>query len=531
MTHTILRQYIHVDLKGRQSDGLALQNRLPELCNDWLTPVLERVLDRVATPGVHLHIDRLEIDAGAFSPEMFEAGFPAAVERALEKALSECLPPHAAQGQQHETGHELPAHFKTERQVALEAFLHFLETGRLPWSFRLPSGATLEQYLTTLRSGGSGPFDFSAPLSIALRAPVARRRLVAQFSIPFLDAVMHDLSTGFGDAVHAIQTALGSQAATVPARYAQNTFEKHLWETAFELAASGNETPGVPALIARSVAAAPEAATGVLPALKDLIKASLPVFVRMLREQAGADFALIEPGLKAVFEAEMPGLSETTPGKSPSSKQPKHFRRRSAESPGESAQTPVAGEREDDAGLHYSRTDTATLPEEGFYISNAGLIILHPFLQMFFEGLDIAREGALLQPGRALHLLHFLCTGQTPAPEYELLFPKILCNINPGTPVDLGIVLTDKEMEESGVLLASAIRWWEALGNTGPDALRGTFLCRSGKLSLRDDGDWLLQVERQAFDVLLDHLPWGISAVKLPWMEKVVWVEWGWMTG
>jgi hypothetical protein len=64
------------------------------------------------------------------------------------------------------------------------------------------------------------------------------------------------------------------------------------------------------------------------------------------------------------------------------------------------------------------------------------------------------------------------------------------------------------------------------LRNTSPDGLRGTFLIRSGKLCLRDGGDWSLQVESNSFDILLDQLPWGISMIKLPWMEKMLWVEW-----
>jgi hypothetical protein len=63
------------------------------------------------------------------------------------------------------------------------------------------------------------------------------------------------------------------------------------------------------------------------------------------------------------------------------------------------------------------------------------------------------------------------------------------------------------------------------LRNTSPDGLRGTFLLRPGKVSLRND-DWLLQVEARTCDILLEQLPWGIGMIKLPWMEKMVWVEW-----
>ena len=88
------------------------------------------------------------------------------------------------------------------------------------------------------------------------------------------------------------------------------------------------------------------------------------------------------------------------------------------------------------------------------------------------------------------------------------------------------VALTDDEREEADALLEAVIRHWEVLRNTSGDGLRGTFLLRRGKVSLRDDGDWLLQVEAQSFDILLDRLPWGISMIKLPWMEKMLWVEW-----
>jgi hypothetical protein len=74
-------------------------------------------------------------------------------------------------------------------------------------------------------------------------------------------------------------------------------------------------------------------------------------------------------------------------------------------------------------------------------------------------------------------------------------------------------------------LLAAVIGHWSALGDTSPDALRGTFLARPGKLSRRGDED-LLQLEPQAFDVLLGQLPWGIGTVFLPWMKRFLWVEW-----
>jgi len=73
--------------------------------------------------------------------------------------------------------------------------------------------------------------------------------------------------------------------------------------------------------------------------------------------------------------------------------------------------------------------------------------------------------------------------------------------------------------------LIAVINHWEVLKNTSADGLREAFLQRRGKLS-RVDGGWLMQVEQRAIDVLLNKLPWGISIIKLPWMNEMLFVEW-----
>jgi hypothetical protein len=166
------------------------------------------------------------------------------------------------------------------------------------------------------------------------------------------------------------------------------------------------------------------------------------------------------------------------------------------------------------------------MASENIYINNAGLVLLHPFLPQFFRALNIVVGDQLIAPDRALSLLHFLGTGQLVAPEYELVLPKVLLNLPLEKPVDTNTPLTAEETEEATALLEAVIRHWAALKGTSDDGLRGTFLIRPGKISLRDDGDWRLQVENKAYDILLDQLPWGIGMIKLPWMHRMLWVEW-----
>jgi hypothetical protein len=164
--------------------------------------------------------------------------------------------------------------------------------------------------------------------------------------------------------------------------------------------------------------------------------------------------------------------------------------------------------------------------QEGIYIDNAGLVLLHPFLPRYFETLGIVKDNEMLRPDRALSLLHFLVTEQTTAPEYELVLPKILCEYSIIAPVASEGPINENESDESLALLTAIILHWSALRNTGPEALRQTFLKRPGKLYQDKNGDWRLVVETQTFDVLLEQLPWGINMIKLPWMKQMLKVEW-----
>jgi hypothetical protein len=163
--------------------------------------------------------------------------------------------------------------------------------------------------------------------------------------------------------------------------------------------------------------------------------------------------------------------------------------------------------------------------EHGIFINNAGLVLLHPFLSRLFEALALSAADRLLLPDRALRLLHYLASGSATAPEYELMLPKVLCNVALTQAVAPEIELSAAESQEAQAMLEAVIGHWSALRDTGPDGLRAAFLLRPGKLSRRG-GDWLLQVAPDTADILLNELPWGISPVKLGWMEQIMWVEW-----
>lgn len=165
---------------------------------------------------------------------------------------------------------------------------------------------------------------------------------------------------------------------------------------------------------------------------------------------------------------------------------------------------------------------------ECIYVHNAGLILLHPFLEELFSTLDLRTEQHWnndLSAHTAAIVLEYLISGSEEYAEFNLPLNKILCGLTIEEVVIATAPLSQEMKEECDNILQVVIQYWSVLKNTGIDTLRETFLQRHGKLTEVENG-WLLQVEQKTVDVLLGQLPWGISVVKLPWMNRMLFTEW-----
>ncbi len=162
------------------------------------------------------------------------------------------------------------------------------------------------------------------------------------------------------------------------------------------------------------------------------------------------------------------------------------------------------------------------------YIHNAGLIILWPFLNRFFENVGLVVEDHFINleaTERAVLILQSLVDASTETLEHLLPLNKLLCGVDLLEPMALSFELTERERTATETLLLAAIANWSILGNTSIAGFRQAFLQRQGILRICN-GSWLLQVERASYDILLERLPWTIRVVKLPWMLDVLYVEW-----
>jgi hypothetical protein len=478
--HVIRRELIKAAVEGAEADGLALHHRLAALCNDWLAPALEEALSRVTPPGENWILERLEVDAGSFTPNLLERDFvhavAAAVERQIrERAVAQGITRRGAAAREDETPAAREAVGGILRlsgaQSIEDALAHFLATGVLPWWFTLPAGETLEYAVTAaLFPDGSSPYP-SARLIQAVVAPVARTRLVRQFSARFVQMLLERLSPGAATTTRPIDMEI---ARLTPQLEARRVLSERLWSAALALAAARTAVTMERLIAQWAHSFSPD----------DEPERSLILRIAQL------------------FDAPLWGDPE------------EEWPRRVGAEKRAAAPDQARGASSRQLGL-----------DEGLFVTCAGIVLLHPFLATLFERLGVAAEGALLRPDRALGILHFLATGERRAPEHAIVLAKLLCGLPVEEPCGGPFDLADDEIAEANALLDAVIGHWEALGGASPDALRGTFLTRPGKLSRRGE-DGLLQVEPQSFDLLLDRLPWGIGAVRLPWMRRMLWVEW-----
>ncbi len=166
--------------------------------------------------------------------------------------------------------------------------------------------------------------------------------------------------------------------------------------------------------------------------------------------------------------------------------------------------------------------------EDGLFLNNAGLVLLHPFFKQLFINAEIADTNGNILPSKketAIHLLHYLCTKEEQQLESELVLEKFLCGFPIEQPINRFIKLPEKLKQMAEEVLQAAIEHWTILKNTSPDGLRSEFLQREGKLILDNDTGRLI-VERKGLDILLDSIPWNIHLIKLPWLDKLIHVEW-----
>ncbi|NJN18203.1 MAG: hypothetical protein HC822_19070 [Oscillochloris sp.] len=525
--HIIKRQLIELTVQN-PAQAQRLYDEVGRIWRQRIVPLLDRQCSELSASGRLYRIERLELDVGALDPDHLEADLVTRVSAALGPALRAQL---AAQNQPDE-----PDGITAQ----LELLALFARSGSLPWWADAATPALLDNAVHAVFS--QKPEQLRLLLRELASAQRPLQRLAGHLSATSLALLAASL--GMPALAPELTALIALLQQTSFNRRGPATIERIVWATALQVLAPSGQGEIAPEVLLQAVLRQIAIESGTPYA--DLLAALGPIAQATPLPNAPALLVLLAPPQKD-RPAEKPATAQES---APESQQPTpRSTGRSDRSDLASAQNSAAGERTAPsqrgsisrpgisargpagANQHPARPGPRDLrfsEADEIAIDNAGLVILWPFLSNFFARLDLLagrrfKDNAARQ--RAVGLLQYSATGSTTWPEYLLPLNKLLCGLELDEVFDFGAPLSEAEATECTDLLTAVIAQAPILRSMAPDGLRGTFLLRRAMLSSRD-GAWLLRVERQTYDLVLDRFPWGWSWLKLPWMQAPLRVEW-----
>lgn len=493
-------------------EAFALRLQLRTALEHELPAALERAFDKAAPGGETLHIPKLELRLRVASLDALAAALAEAIAREVDLQPRGALRPAALE--------------------RLQVLLHYLERGALAWHATQRDApeaaaelraAALAELAQVVRRAPAGPASFSGSVRYFFRLlellPAERwPELAAQ-----VDAIVRAPASPAGPpptTTHPVTRDAGRTVITSLIGAPPSLPSYELRMVAAVVLASLRE-PMLRGLdLAHALSASSGAAIGeederhAFPANEDLPEPELAPGLARLPKAAAAFFAarLAADAIPAAVERR---ASAPAPLRTRLQTAPRH----------EAAPEGTTARAAADSKPAREPQGTAARPF-AWFVSNAGLVLLHPYLPRLLEYCELYRGRRLRELPRAAALLHWLATGREEVHEFELGFVKLLLGLAPDAPLAVGAgLLGARERDEADALLRAAIGHWRALKSTSVEALRLCFLQRRGALR-EDEAGWRLELEAEAFDVLLARLPWAISTLRLPWMTRPLYTDW-----
>lgn len=507
-SHIIRSEYLHIEYKGKGAGPAAMNKKPDEMLLKRISSAIEEVLDRYAPSNGTLSVPGIKLDTGCIDARNLDKELPQRIADALEQVLQRhsltCSPGQTTLPENVTAPRgSSKAEFRTEAGELLEMFLFFLNHGTLPWWATTSMSGNLEQRIMQLLSPDSITMPLSRlheQLEQAIALPGVRKRLTTQFSADLTLTILQLRSPALQKSVMNILDQLEVISIADESR---TRIRKKLLACALAISSEGTADDAENLVrrcsnelqhsnIARSARVALYAALGTTK--------KPPATAASIAEDGDSRKELSEPF------AETSGRTQTQASLPPGMAK--------------------AGSRQDDAKTCNPATAQHPESSSGLFIERAGLVLLHPFLPQLFSTLGILDGGIVTNLSKAFLVLNYLATGHMEAMEYELVLSKILCGCTPEVLAEKQLELTTDEQEECRALLEAVIGHWQALKGTGIEAFRETFLERDGKLTLKESGEWLLQIETKSVDILLNQLPWSIAMIRLPWMPSILQVTW-----
>ncbi|MEZ4731465.1 MAG: contractile injection system tape measure protein [Caldilineaceae bacterium] len=545
--HRIKRQLIELQVQ-RQADAWPLQTAVSRIYRQRLLPMIEECCTVLSKPNQCYRIETLTLDLGALDPEHLE-------EELIER-LRVALPPALAAQlsvQEERAGSQAQP---IQTQAQLELLTAFVCTGTLPWWADADNPRLLADCLAHLLE--QAPDALRQLLQAVGADHSALQRLIQHYADEQLALLAALLLPAFPPALHqAPPMLLALLAQTQAGDRSGSQRRRSFWANLLSTAALPGETYPTPvafyaAVLRRVALALALPYRSLLAALLALLpvtgtdeeRAFRELLEQLYRSEALPELTDRAAGAQAVPPVGVPTEQSVdrydrdltnTPLAAPDDKPMDRLAARTLLGQvalPQSRLTAIAG-IEKRATARRSRlpgqdADVTEGTADEVYVGNAGLVLLWPFLGHFFTRLGLLVEQQFKDEAarqRAVGLLQHLATGATDFPEYLLPLNKLLCGLDLAQLFDFGAPLTDGEADEAPALLRAVIEHAPILRDMTPTGLQGTFLLRQGVLRT-GAGAWLLQVERESYEVVLERFPWSWEWVKLPWMAVPLRVEW-----
>lgn len=522
MNHIIRKQTILLTLSKRMN-GFKVQHQVSRFYYDQLLGVLEKTFDALSNQDEMISIDRIEIDLGSITmQQLMQPGLSETFQKKLVKHLREVL----------QTGSK--ESIVTRQSIShtfFQQWVFYMKEGRLPWTVLEANAGWYDKVWEILATD----YQSVSQLRMLIKKDrIALERIVSQHPRSSLLKIVTVLTAKNQEQLPLLVDDIILAKKIIEAKIEKGQplsaaySEKRIWINILLLAAQNENNLSTPVISEKII-------------LSELGHAGMRLIAEM--PAAKVTLSFIQPIIQTIATT-ITAKEDIPVIKKPRSKtdveQPDVLKKKNISKQEDIGKVPLAPQHTSNEKIKANNvqslvTDVGEPPakrieidEEGIYVFNAGLVLIHPFLPQFFRNINLTVDNKFIDEfnhQKALHLLHFLATGQTNPDEHELFIAKILTDYPANRVVEKEMVLSENELAEANELLTAVVEHWKFLGNTSPDGLRASFLQRIGKIYSQSEQMRLL-VESASYDMLLDRLPWNISLIKLPWMEKMLHVEW-----
>jgi len=474
MQHIIKKQVIDLTLY-KKKDAFQIQHLISEHYWREVVPVIEKAFDAASSSNEIISIDTLEIDLGFITIKDIEKG---QLQIEVAKKISEQLNIEI---------NNLSSKQKTSKQAIIlnvaGQWMFYMEHGYLPWNVIKINTSWYQDVLEAFATNAI----MIGRLRLLIKNKYVVRRIIFQHDEKFLQSLIETLTAEKQEALAGIINEITELLYFIYYKTSDiSSFEKKelkqkIWQQTLELIAS-KESKLSPEKIA----------------------------FMLLRENSISKETIENLPGSFLFNERLTADVLKQIKKAPADEKQNEFKEKKS------------------VNKEIENSDVIKIAEDGIFVQYAGLVLLHPFLKVFFKNLSLVSETGfvdVVSHQKALYLLNYFATGNTKPEEHELVIPKILCAWSIEEPVDNNIELMPGELAEADNLLAEVIQQWEVLKGTSINGLREEFLQRNGKFYTKNENLYL-QVESNSIDILLDYLPWSLNIINLPWMSNVLRIEW-----